>query len=115
VARSLPSLAGQTVRRCRLRSGLSQAELAVLAGTTQSAISRLECGATTPPFDHVAELVRLMGLHLDLALEELGDDVTAIDRNLGLPFQDRWDQAVAAARFVLRGREALTDADVRPD
>jgi transcriptional regulator with XRE-family HTH domain len=108
------SLAGQTVRRCRLRRGLSQTQLAELAGTTQSAISRMERGTTTPPFDRVIELVRLMGLHLDLALEEQHDDA-AVERNLHLSVQDRWEQAVLAARFVLRGREALARGDVRPD
>jgi transcriptional regulator with XRE-family HTH domain len=114
VAPAPTSLAGQTVRRCRLRRGLSQAQLAELAGTTQSAISRLECGATAPAFDRVADLVRLMGMHLDLGLEEPDDDA-AVERNLRLSFDDRWAQAVSAARFVLRGREDLNHAGVRPD
>jgi transcriptional regulator with XRE-family HTH domain len=106
------TLAGRTVRRSRLRKGLSQGELAALAGTTQSAISRLECGVTTPAFDHVVELVSLMGLHLDLALVERSDDEAALERNLLLSYQDRWDNAVAAARFVLKGRDALSNASV---
>jgi transcriptional regulator with XRE-family HTH domain len=73
------TLAGQTVRRCRLRVGLSQAQLSSIAGTTQSAISRLERGSTTSPFDRVAELVRLMGLRLGFALQE-AEDAPAMGR-----------------------------------
>ena len=65
------TLAGQLVRRCRLRSNLSQEQLGKIAGTTQSAISRLESGTTVPSFDRVADLVELMGLSLDTVLQRL--------------------------------------------
>ena len=39
--------------------GLTQRELAEKAGTTQSAIARLESGRTQPAFDDVLRLVRL--------------------------------------------------------
>lgn len=100
-------MAAQVVRRCRLRRGLSQAELGRLAGTTQSAISRLESGRTVPSFDRVAEIVELMGLALDAALVEKDWDDAAIDRNLSLSYQDRWENAVGAARFIQRGREEM--------
>jgi transcriptional regulator with XRE-family HTH domain len=101
------SQAAQVVRRCRLRRGLSQAELGRLAGTTQSAISRLESGARVPSFDRVVELVELMGLALDAVLLERDWDDSAIARNLELSFQDRWDNAVRSARFIQRGRDEM--------
>jgi len=58
------------VREARRRSGLTQRELAVKAGTTQSAVARLESGRTTPSFDTVLRLVRLCGLDLDVMLVE---------------------------------------------
>ncbi len=64
------SHAGLLVRRARRRRGLSQAGLARLAGTTQSAISRIENGASVPSFDRVIELVGCLGLTLDLRLIE---------------------------------------------
>ena len=47
-----------------------QRELAERAGTTQSAIARLETGRSTPSFDTVLRLVRLCGLDLDVMLVE---------------------------------------------
>ncbi len=108
------TLAAQVVRRCRLRRNLSQGQLATLAGTTQSAISRLESGATVPSFDLVADLVELMGLSLDSVLVERDWDDAAVIRNLRLSPQDRWDNAVKAARFIQRGREGVRSRRVRP-
>jgi transcriptional regulator with XRE-family HTH domain len=107
------TLAGQLVRRCRLRCNLSQGQLAKIAGTTQSAVSRLESGATTPSFDRVAELVQLMGLALDSVLLERDWDDAAVARNLRLSPQDRWDNAVRSVRFILRGREEVSARRVR--
>lgn len=108
------TLAAQVVRRCRLRRNLSQGQLAALAGTTQSAISRLESGASVPSFDRVADLVELMGLSLDSVLMESDWDDAAITRNLRLTPQDRWDNAVSAAQFIERGREEVRLRRVRP-
>ncbi len=58
------------VREARRRVGLTQRELAERAGTTQSAIARLESGRTTPSFDLVLRLIRLCGLDLDIMLVE---------------------------------------------
>ena len=52
------------VREARLRAGLTQAELAGRAGTTQSALARLESGAASPGFPLVADLVEACGLEL---------------------------------------------------
>jgi len=101
------------VRRCRLRQCLSQEQLARLAGTTQSAISRLESGATVPSFDRVAELVELMGLSLDAVLLERDWDDSAVSRNLQLSPQDRWDNVVRSARFIQRGRQGRQAQSVR--
>ena len=49
---------------------LSQRELAERAGTTQSAIARVETGRSTPSFDTVLRLVRLCGFDLDVMLVE---------------------------------------------
>ncbi|MCS5734869.1 helix-turn-helix domain-containing protein [Herbiconiux daphne] len=56
------------IREGRLRVAMTQAELARLAGTTQSAIARLESGRTSPSFDDVMRYLRLMGLDLDVML-----------------------------------------------
>lgn len=56
------------VREARRRAGLSQAELAARAGTTQSAIARLERGRSSPSFRRVGELVGACGLELRVRL-----------------------------------------------
>jgi ribosome-binding protein aMBF1 (putative translation factor) len=59
-------IAGQVGDRRRAR-GLSQADLASLVGTTQSAIARLESGGRPPRID---TLLRIAGaLDCDLAVE----------------------------------------------
>lgn len=56
------------VREARRRTGLTQQELAERAGTTQSALARVETGRSAPSFDTVLRLVRLCGLDLDVML-----------------------------------------------
>lgn len=61
------------VREGRRRRGLTQAQLAELAGTTQSAIARLEAGRTSPSLDDVIRYLRLMDLDLDVMLVDRDD------------------------------------------
>ena len=56
------------MREARRRRGLTQTQLAERAGTTQSAIARLEAGRVSPSFDDVIRYLRLMDLDLDLML-----------------------------------------------
>lgn len=59
---------GELVREGRRRAGLTQHELADRAGTTQSAIARLESGRTRPALEDVQRLLRLCGWDLRVAL-----------------------------------------------
>lgn len=61
-------LGGDLVREARRRARLTQAEVAAKAGTTQSAIARLESGRVDPAFGLVLRLVHLCGFRLDVAL-----------------------------------------------
>lgn len=61
------------IREARRRAGLTQAQLAALAGTTQSAIARLESGRTSPSFDTVRRMMRLCGFNLLVALDPYDD------------------------------------------
>jgi len=63
-------LGNDLVREARRRAGLTQRELAGRAGTTQSAIARIESGRTAPSFERVLALVRHCGLDLDVMLVE---------------------------------------------
>lgn len=57
-------IGGELVREARKRSALTQRELAERAGTTQSAIARLESGRTSPTLEQVQRLMRLSGFEL---------------------------------------------------
>jgi transcriptional regulator with XRE-family HTH domain len=69
----MKGMGNDLIREARKRRGLTQAQLAALAGTTQSAIARLEAAKTAPSFDDVIRYLRLMDLDLDFMLVERDD------------------------------------------
>ncbi len=98
------------VREARRRAGLSQRALGDLAGTTQSAIARLETGRTAPGFEAVLRLVRLCGFDLEVALVERDDsDWSQAQRLLRLTPAERLDRAGRVAAQLRR----LRDEDTR--
>ena len=83
-------LGGDLVREARRRAGLTQAELATRADTTQSAIARLEAGRTSPSFDLVLRLVKLCGFRLDVRLDPYDDsDASQAQAILRIPPEQR--------------------------
>jgi transcriptional regulator with XRE-family HTH domain len=66
-------VAGQVADR-RKKRGLSQAELAALVGTTQSAIARLESGGRPPRIDTLLRIANALDadLHIELLDREPG-------------------------------------------
>lgn len=104
----MKGMGNDLVREARRRTGLTQAELARLAGTTQSAIARLESGATAPSFDDVIRVLRLMGLDLDFMLVERDDsDWIQAQRLLGLSPEARHDALIDFATTVENDRTAV--------
>jgi transcriptional regulator with XRE-family HTH domain len=77
---------GSLIRRHRLRLGLSQRSLALRAGTTQAAVSRIERGLTAPTWETLRSLLLAMGHEPRLGARRL---------------RGRWDPVHLAA---LRGR-----------
>ena len=67
---------GRMVAGNRLARGLSQQELAVLCGTTQSAIARLERGGRPPKLDTLLRLAEALDadLLLEMRLRDPGQD-----------------------------------------
>jgi transcriptional regulator with XRE-family HTH domain len=102
------------VREARKRAGLTQRELAEKAGTTQSAIARLESGRTRPAFDDVLRLVRLCGMDLDLMLGEWDDsDWAQARRQLTLAPLERIRRMERVGRQMMKIREAGAAARAR--
>lgn len=65
---------GELVRTTRERLGLSQRRLALRAGTTQAAVSRIERGAVSPTFATLRQLMLAMGEEPELSARRLGTD-----------------------------------------
>lgn len=97
---------GHLLREARLRHGLSQERLAIRAGTTQSAISRIEQERGSPTVRTLAELLNLMGEDLVLTTEkrDSGIDVTLNQANLDFTPAERVERGLDFADLVRRDR-----------
>ena len=58
--------ASELLRDARRRHGISQRRLAVRAGTSQDAISRIERGVESPTMERLTHLLEALGEHLEL-------------------------------------------------
>lgn len=61
------------LREARLRQGISQRRLALRAGTSQDAISRIERGAESPTLERLAHLLAMLGERLELEAVPMAD------------------------------------------
>jgi transcriptional regulator with XRE-family HTH domain len=94
--------AGAFVARLRRRRRLTQAQLAIRAGTSQAAISRIERGLESPTVDRLAALLQVMGENLALAAEPMqpwadGSDVAS---ERATTADERLEQGILLAEFV---------------
>ncbi len=94
---------GQLLREARRRHDVSQARLAARAGTTQSAISRLERDQVSPSVDTLRSLLYLLGENLELGASERdsGVDRTLIRERLRLAPEERLEYARKFADYVI--------------
>lgn len=101
------SMGNDLVREARKRAGLTQRVLAERAGTTQSAIARLEAGRTRPTFESVLQLLRHCGMDLDVMLVERdSSDWMQAQKLLELSPEERLEHSVefaSVARELRRG------------
>lgn len=67
-------LPSELIRSTRKRHGLSQRRLALRAGTTQAAVSRIERGLVSPTFTTLRELMLAMGEEPVLSSRRLPTD-----------------------------------------
>lgn len=90
---------GRLLKEVRRRHGVTQSELAIRAGTTQSAISRIECDRISPSVETLRELLHLLGEDLTLGTKQRdwGIDRTLIQERLRLTPEERLDYARALA------------------
>ncbi len=103
---------GELVRHTRTRLGLSQSRLALRAGTTQAAISRIERGAVSPTFETLRQLMLAMGEEPVLSARRLPTswDPAHMASTLARPPEQRLALALSfdalAAEIAQAGRKA---------
>src|SRR5882672_7053151 len=94
---------GELLKEARRRHHVSQGGLATRAGTTQSAISRIEKDRVSPSIETLRELLFLLGEDLALASEERdsGVDRTLNRSNLQRSHAKRLEYGTAFANQVI--------------
>lgn len=97
---------GHLVREARKRAGLSQRELAERAGTTQSAIARLETGRSSPSFELVRKLIRCCGFQLNVSIVPYDDsDIVQARELAGMSPAERLSHLVSAVNALTQLRD----------
>lgn len=94
---------GELLKNVRRRRGVSQKGLATRAGTTQSAISRIERDRVSPSVETLRTLLHMLGEDLVLGSEkrDAGIDRTLNQGALRRSPADRVDHSLAFADQVL--------------
>lgn len=96
---------GELIRDARRDAGLTQQQLALRAGTSQAAISRLERGGPSPSVETLDRLLRVMGRQLDIRVQvpDAPDiDIDEIRLARALPIEQRLERAFAWNAFAAR-------------
>lgn len=88
---------GELLKEARERHGVSQKRLAMRAGTTQSAISRIERDRISPSIATLRELLYLLGedLSLDAEARDFGIDRTLNAERLSVSPSERVEYGLA--------------------
>ena len=104
---------GEILRSARQRHGVSQARLAIRAGTTQSAISRIERDHVSPSVETLTELLQMLGEDLVLVVEprDSGIDRTLNQGSRRLKPDQRIARGLEFADFVRRNRGGFAKAE----
>lgn len=100
------STPGQLLKEARRKHGVSQQRLAIRAGTTQSAISRIERDHVSPSVETLRDLLHMLGEDLVLGSEsrDAGIDRTLNQRNRTFTPGQRVRRGLEFADFVRRNR-----------
>lgn len=117
-----PLTAGGLLREARKKAGLSQIELARLAGVAQSVVSAYEAGRRQPSFPTLARLIEATGHDVDVALRPRETGLDRLRGPLGRKvWAHRMELREVATKYgasnlrvfgsVARGEES-TDSDV---
>ena len=93
---------GELLREARVRHELTQEQLAIRAGTTQSAIARIERDRTSPSIKTMTELFQAMEEDFVFGSRprDWGVDLTLNDLTLGYPPTERLERGLGFSEVV---------------
>ena len=96
---------GRLIREARRLGGLTQADLALRLGTTQSAVSNWERGRDTPRVDTLARILEACGFEADMTFRRLDDvDRTQIRENLAMTPAERLQSVRNVSKLRAKAR-----------
>jgi transcriptional regulator with XRE-family HTH domain len=95
---------GTLIRTTRERHGLTQAQLALRAGTSQNAVSRAERDEISSSVDTIQRLLAAMGERLELSVRRIeGDfDPDHLADSMAQTMSERLERSLAWNRFAGR-------------
>jgi len=96
------SNAGALISHVRRRHGITQAQLAIRAGTSQAAISRIERGLESPTVDRLNALLQVMGETLTLAAQPIEPWANRADlaSERAMTTEERIEEGIQLAQFA---------------
>lgn len=103
---------GQLLNEARRRRGVSQKRLAIRAGTTQSAISRIENDQVSPTVETLRGLLHMLGedLVMDAVERDAGIDRSMVLERFKLSPEERVEYGLDFAQMVIDTHRANTPA-----
>jgi len=95
-------ISGRLIKEARLRAGLTQSDLAALAGKASSMIGRWERGEALPSLETTIALIRSAGFDLSVAITAGDDhDLALIRRSLAMRPEERLAElTIAVSAFA---------------
>jgi transcriptional regulator with XRE-family HTH domain len=99
--------AAELLSVARVRSGMSQRELARKARTAQSVVARIELGETSPSWSTLNRLLKAAGFGLSAVLKRIAVDPALLDdvpRILRLTPEERLREVAQVSRFISAAR-----------
>ncbi len=99
--------AAELLSAARVRSGMSQRELARRARTAQSVVARIELGETNPSWTTLNRLLKAAGFRLSAGLKRIDVDPALLDdipRILRLTPEERLREVGQVSRFISEAR-----------
>jgi transcriptional regulator with XRE-family HTH domain len=98
--------ASSLLRQARLRHGVSQRRLALRAGTSQAAISRIERGIESPTLERLASLLLVLGERFEVDSTPFAPDEGGVLRTPAERLREAASWNLLAGKLEMAGVQA---------